>query len=408
MSSTWTHRSGVFSVTSDATMSGAGELRVVGEGAVIEKAVASTTSINTRVDLSAGSSLNVRDGTLQLGGGGLWQSGTTATVVGLSTLRVTGGTVTVNGTIAGSSGVVEVTGGLLVVNGCPTATPGVAFSIAGGEMQINCPTFTPTIAISSGTVAVEQDRSYASPLVVTGTGALTVAAGATLTLLQGATVSSSAGIQLAALATVNFAGGTVELTSTGALSGDGHVVVAGANVTVTASLTGLTAAAFIRVSDGSLSLAGSSSLLGAHLSVSGSGVVSVNTATTLAGPVNVSGGGRLDVGAATALTVSSGLSVVDSAAVAIFGGDLTLASDSLCLIAGGTITIAGAHTLRLNTACTQSGGTVTGDGSLISSGGYHFQGGAWQGTGFNSMSGALWIEGLVAVARPVSLAVVLE
>ena len=365
-------------------MSGGGTLSVVGNNAFIGKADASATSLNVPLNLASGGALVVAGGALQLGGGGTWDSTSTATLIGSTVLRVTAGTLTEYGVLSGSGGTVDVAGGMLVLSGCPAVGTNLAFTVEGGQLQVNCPSFTPTTSISSGTLVVNQNANYSGPLVLTGSGGVSVSGGATLTLLAGGTFNSSSGVMLpSATSVILFAGGSCLLSTPTALSGVGSVVVAeSATVLFLAEQISLTSSASVSVQGGTMVLSGSS---------------------PFRAPLAVTGG-ALIVAADTVFASGGGLSVGGAGAVNVTGAVATLSSGSSCSISGSTIFIGASSSLVLAASCVQSGGSIAGAGTLEISGAFTFAGGAWTGPGPADCLASLSISGAVSISRPVCAA----
>ena len=360
LASAWTHTGGTLALASaSGVLSGAGTMTVSGATSVLLKADNSVTSINATLLLRDSSALSVTAGTLELGGGGAWDDGTTVTVGGSATLRVTTQTVTAHGVLAGASGAVEISGGVLEVNQCPVASAGVAFSVTGGELRVAaCPVFVSSIAVHSGLVSVAADCSCGGALTLAGSGAVLVRPAVALTLLAGGSFDSSSGVQLqAASSALILAGGAFALRSATAIVGGGTVSVTGrADVTVSAALGGLTASSSFTVGSGSLTLDASS--FTAPLRVLAAGTLRLATATTLQGVVTVVGG-ALTVGAGP--TQFAGGLVVDGAAAAVAVDAAASVTAGVCNFSHNTLALSATFTTTID--CSTSGAAVTGAGT---------------------------------------------
>jgi autotransporter-associated beta strand protein len=377
--------------------------------------------------------------------------GTVNANLGSGTLTQTGpGTTTLNGTAAAAS--VDITGGRLLLGAAERLASSAALNIDGGSFDLGGYNQTTgalggtggTVELGSGTLTTGTNNAstaYAGGIngvgtltkfgtgtltlsgansfsgltnvqsgtlalaggsAITDSGAVNVAAGATLNLLASETIGSvsSAGTidgsgKTLTASTYSFAGGTVN-----ANLGDGTLTQTGPGTT---TLNGTAAAAHVDVLGGTLLLGGNQRLassaalnidggsfdLGGYNQTTGAlagtgGTVELGSGTLTTGTNNAStayAGGINGVGTLTkfgtgTLTLSgansfSGLTNVQSGTLALAGGSAIADSGAVNVAAGATLNLLASETI----GSVSSAGTIDGSGKTLTASTYSFAGG---------------------------------
>ncbi len=303
----------------------------------------------------AGTAATVSGGSLTVGGSAILTSvsGGTLTLNGASTLTtVSGG----NLTVGGAATLTSVSGGTLTLNGASTLT-----TVSGGLLNLNGTTASIGTFNAGSLVLGSSDvlsiSSGAGAGVISGSGALTKSGSGLLTLSAANTFTGATTVNAGTLTAV--AGALGSTTSLAVNGGSLSAVDYNQNATLT------------------LGAAGSATISGTGLNLSGSVVTNANTAGssllfsgisgtitlgTLAGAgstrfaSDLSLGGSVSAGSVTVagIATTSGLS----------GGSLTVGgSASIGSVSGGILTVAGSANLT-----TVSGGVLNLNGSVTTLG----------------------------------------
>jgi len=281
----------------------------------------------------------------------------------------------------------------------------------GGTTQFAVPfNNTGTVNVTSGTLSLANGGSSG--------GAFTVPLGTTLDL-AGGTHNFTAGSTISGAGDVNVSGGTVNFAGSYTVTGKTNINGGSANFNVPTSIAGgtlsggtlagsstVTIAGTLNWTGGTMSGTGSTAIpLGAHVTVSGGGVVTSTRAVNNAGTVTVSSG-TLSLGGTTVTDSSGGaFSVAAGATLDFNGGTHNLTAGSSLSGAGdvsvsgntAVVNIAGSYTLAGNTNIslgsanfnvpaslsggTLSGGALGGSATVTVTGTLNWTGGTMGGGG---------------------------
>jgi len=391
-------------------------------GTGVLNATAGTTLLN---GTSVAGTVNVTGGSLVLGAGnrladtaalnlsgGSFDLGGFTDTVGAVTLI--GGTIQ-NGSLTGSSYAVQA--GTVSAN--LAGTGGLTKTTAGTVTLSGANTYTGLTDVQGGVLALNGSNAIAD------TGAVKVAAGATLNLLADETVGSldSAGTvdgtgRTLTAATYGFTGGTVNANlGTGILNATaGTTTLNGTAAAGTVNVSGgslvlgaanrLADTAALNVSGGSFDLGGFTDAVGAVTLTGGTiqnGTLTGGSYALQAGTVsaNLAGTGGLTKTTAGTATLSgtntyTGLTDVQGGVLALNGGSAIADSGAVKVAAGATLNLLADETV----GSLDSAGTVDGTGRTLTAATYGFTGGtvnANLGTGvLNATAGTTLLNGTAA------------
>ncbi|HSI52307.1 MAG TPA: DUF4347 domain-containing protein [Ideonella sp.] len=315
----------------------------------------------------------VSAGGLSLSGGSSIADTSAVTVASGATLSLDGGGETI-GSLAGAGNVVLsyklTTGGdntSTTFSGVisSTNTSGITKAGSGSFTLSGSNTYTGSTTISAGTLVLAGGHAVAD------TSAVTVNSGATLSLSTSESIGSLAGSGAvdSGSRTLSTGGNSTSTTFSGTLTGSAELIKYGSG---TFTLSGSNASSLsggIRITGGTLSVAddanlgaGTVTLNGGALSVTGSTTIDNTIALNTSGNLTVSTGsvtlsGALSGSAAlnkfgngTLVLANSGNSGTHSGQTRIYAGTLSVASDSqlgagTVTLNGGTLSITGATTI---------------------------------------------------------------
>ncbi|WP_449235455.1 Ig-like domain-containing protein [Azospirillum doebereinerae] len=262
-----------------------------------------------------------------------------------STLTVTGGTVAVASDSRLVGGAITLNGGNLSVTGADTIDNAIALSASATITSSAAATLSGVLG-GSGALIKAGAGTLTLTAINTHSGSVDVNAGG-LTLTGGNSIGNSSAVTVAAGATLTLAGGGETI---GSLAGGGSVVL-GYTLTTGGN-------------DASTTFSGVISGSGNGLVKTGSGTLTLTGNSTYTGSTTISGGtltvsGSGTVGSGSAVTVASGATLSSSAA------SLSLGS----LAGAGTVSF-GANTLSIgdNNTSTSFSGTLIGSGDLYKRG----------------------------------------
>jgi hypothetical protein len=424
-----------FTITNDQTIFTTGAEVMNNAGTILKNATTMSTSVDVAFNnsyLGTGGTVTVNSGTLALLGGGtsvspasftvpggtlnfggnLTRLGATTSITGagvvgfvsgttdvLGTYNVTGQTNVLAGASASFANTVTSVGKLLVVN--------------GGTATLNQKLTTPSINLlnggtltGAGDVTVSQTLNWTGPSTLSGTGAFTVAAGATLNLL-GAAADETLSRTLNNLGTVNWmgtddlnfasgaifnnqAGATVSIQNdqailAGAASAqfnNGGTVVKNPGVVVTTINVSFNNSNAVTVTSGTLALPGGGNDTAGKFTVNGGGTLNfggtltrlgsgvqgagtvryVTGITDITGVYNITGSTNVSGGTAnfTAPVVNIGPTLTISDGLANIVRAITIKTVNLT---GGTLTGAGAVTITTQLNWSGNNTTMSGTGT---------------------------------------------
>ncbi|MBB5031378.1 autotransporter-associated beta strand repeat-containing protein [Prosthecobacter vanneervenii] len=324
-----------------------------------------TLTINASgITVQSGSGNNTISASVILGASQTWTNNSSSS------------TLTVSGTVSGSSNLtVDGAGSTTISGAINTGTGGVTKNGTGTLNFTAVNTYTGATAVNSGILNIQSAAALGSADGTAGTGT-TVASGATLQIQGGITVGNEATtisgpgasgqnaaivnvgginnygglITLAADSSISADAGTLNLTNTGAITGSGF------NLTLTGSGSGSVGSAIATGSGG--------------LTVSGGSTWTLTGTNTYTGNTSVTGGSTLQLGnggSAGSLSASSAISVAASSTFVVNqSGTVTQGTNfsSSAITGAGNFTKTGSGTTILNADNTYTGATTVSAGTL--------------------------------------------
>ena len=382
---TTTVSAGTLSVTGDGnlgagavTLSG-GHLTVTGDGtidnAIVLAQAATLTTSNSGTVVTLSGTISGSGTLTKAGSGTLVLSGTANSAAAWDT-KVTSGTLQVTSDANLGSGTLTFSGGFFKISATTTIDNAIVLGVAATPITVDSgvtATLSGVISQSGGSQAV--NKSGSGTLVLTGANSYTG-----YTNLNSGTLRVAATGVLHASSTINYnQNGSLEITGTGTFVNAFSVKSAGAlineqDVTLSGLITNTAAGAraLTKSGAGTLTLTNSGN---AVASAASSGTVGL---TISAGTVSVAGddqllAGTVTLGGGTLAVTGTGAVTIDNAfALSTGGGTVSYANtgagDSLALsgaITGtGALTKAGAGSVTLSGVNTYSGGTTVSAGTL--------------------------------------------
>jgi hypothetical protein len=329
-------------------------------------------------------------------------AGQTVTVTSLGTIAATGATITA-GTLTGSSAggaSFDNTSNAIGTLGPFSNTGAGAITVADGEAL----TVTGAVSIGTGTLTLTSAGAISADgaTITAGTLAGSSAGGASFgntsnaigtfgpfndTANGGVTLADSRALTVSGV--VSLGTGTLSLTSTGAISGNGATITAG---TLTGSSVG--GASFDNASNaigtfGSFSNTGGGVTVADAEGLTVTGVVSIGTGTltlTSAGAISADGA---TITAGTLAGSSAGGASFDntSNAIGTFGPFADTAGGNVTLTDGEALTVTGAVSVGAGTLTLTSTGAISGNGATITAG--RLTGSSAGGASFDNTSNAI-------------------
>ncbi|UCF41520.1 MAG: hypothetical protein JSW43_04105, partial [Gemmatimonadota bacterium] len=292
-------------------------------------------------------------------------------VTGLQTLALTGSTLTITGNATvGATGEIDLNGA--GVSGAGVLTQNGVLRASGGTSTLNMATGnTNLLDVQSGTLEVQ--------VGVTGTGSMSVASTASLTLLSGSAVTLAGSTTMDGALTVRagagllFNGGTHTFGSTSSVIGAGDIDVVTGSVTVLGSydLTGITGVVGGTLAfENSTTPAVTSDFVMAGGTLGGAGDLEVLAAFDWAGGT-IGPGGQVSIGpSATGGIALSASPLVLNGRTLVNNGNLLWALGDIDLQNGAAISNAASGTFDVlapdGSALTMTAGTatLTNDGTM--------------------------------------------
>jgi autotransporter-associated beta strand protein len=365
--------SGVFSDGSSTSIGSIVFADSVGGGKVTLTGVSTytgTTTINSGATLALGGTGSIALSTGMTDNGTFDISATSAgasitslsgsgnVILGSQVLGLTAASGTFSGVISGTSGIV-VSAGTEVLSGANTYTGGTA--ITGGTLQIGAGGTTGSIVgnvSDAGTFAISRSDTVSFGGTITGVGGFSQLGTGTLILTNADTYTGP----------TNVASGTLQLSSTGSITGSSQVTVTGVfdiSPTAGASIKSLGGTGTVQLGSQTLTLTAASGTFSG--TILGSGGITVTGGTqTLTGLESYTGattvsGGILRLGSSA---VSNNIS--DTATVSFFSN--TTVAMSGVISGTGQVTQTGNGVTTISAAQTYTGATTISLGTLALSG----------------------------------------